>query len=205
MIARMSITLYDYPYSGHAHRIRLFLSLLGLDYERKVVDMRNNEHKDPEYLKLSPLGQVPTMTDDDLVITDSCAALVYLVKKYGDETWLPEDPEGAARVQRWLSTAAGELFRGPVLARATKLFGRDLNYKSALHWSKRLFEWMQDELDRRTWLAADHVTIADVAMYSYVRVADEGELDLEPYPAILRWLGDVEKLDGFEPMPRAGG
>ena len=47
-----------------------------------------------------------------------------------------------------------------------------------------------------------HPTIADVAMYSYTRVADEGELDLSSYPAILRWLGDVEKLEGFEPMPR---
>ena len=40
-------------------------------------------------------------------------------------------------------------------------------------------------------------------MYTYVRVVDEGDIDLEPYPAILRWLEDVEKLDGFEPMPRA--
>ena len=205
MIAGMSITLYDYPYSGHAHRIRLFLSLIGKEYERKVVDMRNGEHKAPEYRKLSPLGQVPTMTDGDLVITDSCAALVYLAKKYAGDEWLPDDPEGAALVQRWLSTASGELFRGPVIARASKLFGRDLNYENALHWSKRLFKWMQAELADRTWLAAGHPTIADVAMYSYLRVADEGDLDLEPYPAILRWLGDVEQLDGFEPMPRAGG
>ena len=77
-----------------------------------------------------------------------------------------------------------------------------------VHWSgtriksKRLFRWMQQELADRSWLAADHATIADIAMYSYLRVADEGELDLEPYPAITRWLSDVEQLDGFLPMPR---
>ncbi len=48
----------------------------------------------------------------------------------------------------------------------------------------------------------DHATIADIAMYTYVRVVDEGDIDLEPYPAILRWLEDVEKLEGFEPMAR---
>jgi glutathione S-transferase len=199
----MAITLYDYPLSGHAHRLRLFLSLLGLQYERVVVDMLKGEHKAPEYVRLSPLGQVPTLVDGDVVITDSTAGLVYLAKKYGGQQWLPEDPAGAARVQRWLSTASGELYRGPSTARAIKLFGRQWDYEDAVQWAKRLFEWMEAELANHTWLAADHVTIADVAMYSYMRVADEGGLDLGPYPAILRWLGDVERLDRFEPMPRA--
>jgi glutathione S-transferase len=101
-----------------------------------------------------------------------------------------------------LSTASGELFRGPVFARSGRLFGRDVDLPRADAEAERLFTWMQDELAGRTWLAADHATIADVAMYSYLRVADEGGLDLSPYPAILRWLADVEKLEGFEPMPR---
>jgi len=198
----MSLKLYDYPLSGHAHRLRLFLSLLGLKYDRVPVDMLKGEHKAPEYLKLSPLGQVPTLVDGEVVITDSTAGLVYVAKKYGDERWLPEDPAGAARVQRWLSAASGELFRGPAVARAIKLLGRAGDYENAKQWAARLFTWMEGELAGRTWLAADHVTIADIAMYSYVRVADEGELDLAPYAAILRWLGDVEGLDGFDPMPR---
>jgi len=199
----MTIKLYDFPVSGHGHRIRLFLSLLGLDYEPLNVDMMKGEHKSPEYRKLSPLGQVPTLVDGETVITDSTAALVYLAIKYGDENWLPRDAEGAARVQRWLSTASGELYRGPVLARVGKRFGRGIDTERAEGESKRLFRWMQDELAERTWLAANHVTIADIAMYSYVRVADEGGLDIAPYPAVVRWLEDVEGLEGFEPMPRA--
>lgn len=196
----MSITLYDTSVSGHSHRVRLFLSLLGVEYKTIDVDMRKGEHKTPDYLKLSPLGQVPTLVDGNEVITDSTAALVYLAKKYDDEKWLPEDPAGAAKIQRWLSTASGELFRGPVIARAIKLFNRDYHYDDASMWTDRLLNWMQSELEQRTWLAADHATIADVAMYSYLRVANEGEIDMQPYPAILRWLGDVEKLPGFLPM-----
>ena len=198
----MTMKLYDYPRSGHAHRIRLFLSIIGEPYESVNVDMRKGEHKDPEYRKLSPLGQVPTFVDGDTVISDSTAALVYLAIKHGDEKWLPRDAEGAARVQRWLSAAAGELYRGPVLARAGRQFGRPVDLERADGECKRLFKWMQQELADRTWLAADHATIADIAMYTYVRVVDEGDIDLGPYPAILRWLTDVEKLDGFEPMPR---
>ncbi len=197
------MTLYDYPRSGHAHRIRLFLSIIGEPYESVNVDMQKGEHKDPEYRKLSPLGQVPTFVDGDIVITDSTAALVYLALKHGDERWLPRDPEGAARVQRWLSTASGEIYRGPVIARVGRMFGRPVDLEAADRVGKRLFTWMQQELTDRTWLAADHATIADIAMYPYVRVVDEGGIDLEPYPAILRWLEDVEKLDGFKAMPRA--
>lgn len=199
----MALTLYDNIVSGHAHRVRLFLSLLGLDHDSEEVDMKEGQHKSPDYLELSPLGQVPTLVDDDIVITDSCAALVYLAKRYGDDTWLPEDPAGAARVQRWLSSASGELFRGPMLARAIKLFGRDFDHDATVMWSKRLLDWMDQELDERRWLAADHVTIADVAMYSYLRVADEGEIDVRPYTSVVRWLADVESLAGFIPMTRS--
>ena len=198
----MTMTLYDYPRSGHAHRIRLFLSIIGESYESVNTDMQKGEHKDPEYRKLSPLGQVPTFVDGDVVITDSTAALVYLAIKHGDERWLPRDAEGAARVQRWLSAASGELYRGPVLARAGRQFGRPVDLERADAESIRLLKWMQRELADRTWLAADHATIADIAMYSYIRVADEGDINLEPYPAVLRWLADVEQLDGFEAMPR---
>lgn len=198
-----NLTLYDYPTSGHAHRIRNFLSMLGLEYEKVAVDMRKGEHKDPAYLELSPLGQVPTLTDGDVVMTDSTEALVYLALKYGDERWLPRDPEGAAKVQRWLSAASAEVYRGPVLARAGIVFGRDVDMDRAAAESERLFRWMQDHLADRKWLAADHATIADIAVYTYVRVADEGGLSLADYPAIERWLGEVEQLDGFEPMPRS--
>jgi len=199
----MTIRYYDFPVSGHAHRVRVFLSILKLEHETVDIDMRSNAHKDEAYLKLSPLGQVPTLVDGDVVVTDSCAALVYLAKKYGDERWLPEDPEGAAGVQRWLSTASGELYRGPVVARAIKLFGRDFDYSAAVGWSERLLPWMDNVLSDRQWLVTDSSTIADIAMYSYLRVANEGEIDISAYANILRWLGDVEALDGFIPMHRS--
>ncbi len=195
------MTLYDMPRSGHCHRVRLFLSILGLDYVKVPTSTRAGKTMPPEYLALNPLGQVPTFVDGDTVITDSTAALVYLAKKYADDGWLPDDPAAAAAVQRWLSTASGELYRGPMSCRAAKQFGRKLDVTAAENWSKRLFEWMQAHLANRKWLATDRATIADLAMYSYLRIANEGDLDIAPYPAIVRWLEDVEQLDGFEPMP----
>ena len=197
----MTMTLYDMHASGHCHRVRLFLSILDLKYDKKPMSTRAGKTMPPDYLALNPLGQVPTFVHDDVVITDSTAALVYLAKRFGPE-WLPEDPAGAAAVQRWLSTASGELYRGPVSCRASRLFGRRLDVDAAAAWASRLFVWMDAHLADRDWLAADRATIADLAMYSYLRVADEGGLDLTPYKAINEWLDNVESISGFEPMPR---
>lgn len=197
----MTMTLYDMPASGHCHRVRLFLSILDLAYEKRPMSTRAGKTMPADYVALNPLGQVPTFVHDDVIITDSTAALVYLAKRFGPE-WLPEDPVGAAAVQRWLSTASGELYRGPVSCRAARLFGRKLDIEAATSWASRLFVWMDAHLADRTWLAADRATIADLAMYSYLRVADEGDLDLSAYTAITGWLTKVESLEGFEPMPR---
>lgn len=194
--------LFHYQFSGHSHRVRLMLSLLGAEYEPVALDLRRNEHKTPAYLELNPLGEVPTLVDEDSIVTDSTAALVYLAKKFRAAGWLPEDPLGAAVVQRWLSVASGELYRGPFTARAIKLLGFDASHETARVTADRLFMSMQAQLAKRDWLAAGNPTIADVAMYSYVRVADEGDLDIAPFTAIGGWLERVESLAGFEPMPR---
>lgn len=198
----MAMILYDMHASGHCHRVRLFLSILGLEYEKRPMSTRAGKVMPDDYLALNPLGQVPTFLHDDITITDSTAALVYLAKRFdADGKWLPGDPEGAAAVQRWLSTASGELYRGPVSCRAARLFGRELDTKAAEGWSERLFNWMDAHLENREWLAVERPTIADIAMYSYTKVAPEGGLDIEAFPAITRWLERVESLPAFEPMP----
>ena len=199
----MAITLYDYFRSGHAHRVRMFLHMLQIDHETVDVDMGEGEHKNEDNMRISPLGQVPTLIDGDVVITDSTAALVYLARKYGDRCWFPDDPAVMAAVQRWLSAASGELYRGPVMARANKLFGRDVDYDRAVAECARLFKWMQSELENRTWLACEHATIADVAMYSYIALVNEGDVDVSAYPAITRWLADFEALENFLPVVRS--
>lgn len=199
----MALTLYHRERSGHSHRVRLFLAVLGQPYDKIAIDLAPGEQPPPEFLALNHLGQVPVLVDDDVVIADSTAALVYLAHKYDDGNWLPRDAADAARVQRWLSAASGMLFSGPAMARAGAQFKRDVDMPGAHAVARRLFEWMQSELDSNTWLAANRATIADLAMYSYVRVAHEGGIDISAYPAIVKWLQDVESLPGFEAMPTA--
>ena len=194
--------IYHLPLSGHAHRAVLFASLLGLAPELVEVDLAAGEHRTPAFLALNPFGQVPVLEDDGVVVTDSNAILVYLAKKLGRTDWLPEDPVGAAAVQRWLSVAAGELAYGPAAARLITVFGARLNAQEVIARAQVLLERLDAHLANRDWLAADHPTIADVALYSYLAGAPEGNVDLTPYAAVRAFLQRVEALPGFVPFPQ---
>ncbi|MGO6816806.1 glutathione S-transferase family protein [Rhizobium brockwellii] len=189
--------LYYHPLSGHAHRARLFLSLTGQNCELVEVDLANGAHKQPEFLKLNSFGQVPVLVDGETVVVDSNAILTYLATKLGKTDWLPTDAIGAANVQRWLSVAAGEIAYGPAAARLITVFGAGFNADEVISRAHGILKLIEQELSGRNWLVGDRATLADVAIYSYVARAPEGNVDLSGYPKVKEWLARVEKLPGF--------
>ncbi|WP_323122331.1 glutathione S-transferase family protein [Burkholderia alba] len=198
------IRLHTSPLSGHGHRVRLFLSLLGLPVEVVDVDLRAGENRRPPFLALNPFGQVPVIEDGDTVLSDSNAILVYLAKRYGDAAWLPDDPAGAAAVQRWLSLAAGPIKSGPCDARLALLFGLPIDHAAAHAIAVRLFDLLEPEFADKPFATGARPTVADVAAYSYIAHAPEGGVSLDPYPNVRAWLARVEALPGFVPMQRSG-
>ncbi|EKT4458883.1 glutathione S-transferase [Pseudomonas putida] len=196
------IKLYNFPKSGHAHRIELMLSLLNLPSELVFVDLAKGAHKQPDFLALNPFGQVPVIDDNGTVIADSNAILVYLAKKYDNGTWLPEEPAAAARVQRWLSVAAGPLAFGPAAARLVTVFGASFNTDEVISRAHTLLKVIDAELANTPFLAGSTPTIADIANYSYIAHAPEGNVSLEPYANVRNWLARIEALPRFVPMPR---
>ncbi|MBD3884973.1 glutathione S-transferase [Phormidium tenue FACHB-886] len=194
------IQLYRHCLSGHSHRAELFLSLLGLPFERIDVDLAAAAHKQPEFLRINAFGQVPVIDDNGAIIADSNAILVYLAAKYADSSWLPRDPEGAAAVQRWLSIAAGQIANGPAAARLVTVFQAKLDSDRAKTIAHNLFKLMNAHLENQQFLVSNSPTIADVAGYSYIAHAPEGDVSLQPYPHIQAWLNRIEQLPGFVPM-----
>ena len=198
------IRFHRFALSGHSHRVELFLSLLGLPVEPMDVDLMKRAQKEPEFLAKNPFGQVPVIEDGDVTVADSNAILVYLAARY-DATgrWLPREALAAARVQEWLSLAAGELAFGPADARVIKLFGAKYDYERAKMLAARLYAVMDPHLATRRFLAAEHPTVADVALYSYTAHAPEGGISLQPYPEVRAWLARIEALPGFVAMPKS--
>jgi glutathione S-transferase len=197
-----AIKLYNFPRSGHAHRVELMLSLLQLPTELVFVDLAKGAHKQPEYLALNRFGQVPVIDDQGAVLADSNAILVYLAQKYGNGRWLPNDPVGAAKVQRWLSVAAGPIAFGPARARLITVFGAPYNAEEVIAYSHTVLKVIDQELAATPYLAGPEPTIADVAAYSYIAHAPEGNVSLDDYANIRAWLARIEALPGFVGMPR---
>ncbi|MGE8145934.1 glutathione S-transferase family protein [Pseudomonas frederiksbergensis] len=197
-----AIKLYNFPRSGHAHRAELMLSLLQLPTELILVDLAKGAHKQPEFLALNSFGQVPVLDDQGVVLADSNAILVYLAQKYGNGRWLPTDPVGAAKVQRWLSVAAGQIAFGPARARLITVFGASYNAEEVIARSHDLLKVMDQELAHSEFLVGNAPTVADVAAYSYIAHAPEGNVSLADYANVRAWLARIEALPGFVGMPR---
>lgn len=204
MTAPTRLKLHHFALSGHSHRVQLMLSLLDLPHEIALVNLRQGEHKSSAFLKMNPFGQVPVLEDGDTVLFDSNAILVYLARRYDPAgRWLPHDAAGQAAVQAWLSVAAGLIAFGPAAARLVTLFGASLSAPEVITRAHHLLKVMESELGQRDFLVGSAPTLADVASYSYIAAAPEGNVDLAPYPHVRAWLARIEALPGFVPLPKS--
>ncbi|MEC9367460.1 MAG: glutathione S-transferase family protein [Pseudomonadota bacterium] len=192
--------LYDFPPSGNCHKIRMMLSILGLEYERVHMDLLAKEQMAPEFLALNPMHKVPVLVDGDLVLRDSSAILVYLARRYAGTRWYPDDADGMGEVQQWLSLAVNEIFHGLGISRALVIFNRQGDHAGAAALANATLAILEQRLEKHDWLALDRPTIADIACYPYTALVEEGNVPLAPYPAVRKWLARVEALPGYVAM-----
>jgi len=201
------ITLYGFQLSGNCYKIRLFLSLLGLHYENITIDVKSSENKTPEFLALNPNGLLPVLIDNDVVIYDSAAILTYLAKTNADGVWIPKDNLGLANVVRWLAFEQSEGRYGLARARAkVKQLPSPLAELGSLQESQTIardaLAILEEGLKNSNWLVSnEHPTIADIACYPYTAMCSEGDISLQEFTSIQRWIADIENLPGYIPLP----
>ena len=195
------LKLYGFSLSGNVHRVRLLLGVLGLPYEEIPVNIPEGEHKSAEFLKINPFGQVPVLQDGDLRLRDSYAAMVYLARKHGADSWLPSDAAEQAKVVQWLSFSANELQNGPHMARLSVLLGVAIDTAAVHASSKHSLALLDAHLASREWLELGRPTIADLACFPMVGLAPDGNITLQPYAHVGKWLARVKALPGYVAMP----
>ena len=203
----MAITLHEFLLSGSCYKVRLFLSILGVAYESRLVDyFPGHAHKEPDFLELNPLGQIPVLTDGEVCLRDSQAILVYLASQYdAGGGWYPDDPAGRGRVAMWLAFAGSEIAHASA-ARLHDMLDHDVDVEAARRRAHRAFSILDDHLIEREfagedWIAGPAPTIADIACFPDVALSHDGGIARDDYPAIDRWLTRVMKLPGFIDMP----
>lgn len=192
------IKLYGHELSGNSYKVKLLLSLLGIEHEWIKVDLLKGEHKASEFQSLNPFGQVPVLVDGNTIIKDAQAILIYLARCYGGEQWLPLDAVSLSQVVRWLSTTAGEVRQGPESARLYYLFNAtSIDIDRANQKAEFILTQLNQHLRSRQWLEFERTTIADIAVFPYVALAPDGKIALDSYPHILAWIERVKTLPGF--------
>jgi glutathione S-transferase len=199
------ITLYDYELSGNCYKLRLLMSFLDIKYETVRIDFYpGREHKSDWFLRLNPLGQIPVIEDEGLVLRDAQAILVYLAARYDPSaTWYPRaDPALLGEIGQWLAFADGITATASAARLHDGLF-YDLNIDAARAGAHRLFRILDEHLwfgeqEGRDWICpASHPTVADVACFPYVMLSEEGGIARRDYPAIRRWCDRFKRIRGF--------
>lgn len=193
--------LYDLELSGNCYKVRLFAALAGIPLRVVPVDFLAGEHERPPLIELNPFGQLPILVDGERVLRDSLAILVYLARQYGGEDWLPSEPGAMADVLQWLSTSVNEIQHGPGAARLIVKFGVPLDAAATHRTATRILGLLDRHLAGHDWLALGRPSLAECAVYPYVALAPEGGVSLEPYAHVRRWIGQVQRLPGYVPMP----
>ena len=189
------IELFDSPFSGNAYKCRLLMHKLGLPYCRTIVDIDKGESRTPEFLARNPNGRVPLLLlDDGTHLAESNAILCWLAK---GTAWLPDDRLAFAQVMQWLFF---------------EQYSHEPNIATVRYWLTHGFEItplraqliemkrpqghaalgvMERHLAGRAFFVGDRPTIADIALYAYSHVAEEGGFALADYPNVRAWLARV--------------
>ncbi|HZH02658.1 MAG TPA: glutathione S-transferase family protein [Myxococcaceae bacterium] len=197
-----SLVVYGHPISACTHRVQLMLKLLGQSFEERRVDLSVGAQKKEEFLRINPLGYVPVLVDGELTLRDSHAILIYLASRY-DPTreWWPATQPDQALVAQWLFFQADDVHNGIGGARNHYTFGVPLDGAAARLRGERALEVLEAHLVSRDWLELGRPTLADVACYPLVSVAQEAGITLAERPAIRGWIHRLSLLPGFQPMP----
>jgi len=192
------ITIYNMPLALNCYKVRLLCSLLNIEYHREPIDLLKDEHKTPEFLALNSFSQLPVLKNGDFILRDSQAILVWLARKYGDDTWMPSDPDREATVNSWLAAAGYELRLGPYDARLAKLFPwLCVNADTVNEQSEKALRLFNDRLSGRDWIALDTPTVADIAAFPAISQCGDGDISLANYGAVAAWTDRVRLLPGF--------
>jgi glutathione S-transferase len=194
------VLLYNSPVSGNCYKVRLLLAQLGIAYETRNMDVVDRSNRRDVLGELNPSLRVPTIVlDDGRPLGESNAILCY----FGEGTrFVPDDRYVRAQMLQWMFYEQYELEPALAVVRFWVAYsgrpdGLPVERREELtRAGERVLATLDRHLDGREYAVGDRPTLADISLYAYTHVAPEGGFDLEPYPAVRRWLERVAAEPG---------
>ena len=204
----MGVMVYGDASSGNCYKVQLLLEFLGQEYDWIPIDILKGETGSPEFLMMSPIGKIPVLRlENGEFLAESNAILNYLAT---GSDWLPDDRVERARVLQWQFFEQYSHEPYIAVARFIQRYlglpeNRRQEYEQKQAGGHKALTIMEEHLARREFLVGDRPSIADISLYAYTHVADEGGFDLTKYRQIRAWIQRIESLPGYVPMQKDGG
>ncbi|BAZ54243.1 glutathione S-transferase-like protein (plasmid) [Nostoc sp. NIES-4103] len=195
-----TLKLYDFLPSGNGYKIRLLLTQMGMPFERIEINILKGETRTPEFLSKNPNGKIPVLEiEPGKYLAESNAILVYLSE--GTE-FLPYDRFFRAQVLQWLFFE--QYSHEPYIATSRywiSILGKAEEYRVAIEQKREpgyaALKVMENHLSKHTFFVGERYTIADIALFAYTHVADEGGFDLTKFPGIQAWIERVKAQPSY--------
>lgn len=188
----MAIRLYDAVPSTNCDRVKIVLREKGLAYESVRIDLRKNEQKKPEFLKLNPYGKVPVIDDDGKILFESCIINEYLDEKHPDPPLMPKDFHARGRARVLIDYGLNYL-HVPYWALRGEMLKKEQERDRAIMDEKReilrdLLRYLETEIGDKPYLLGD-ISLADIALVPrFLRMETYGALPAPSLPRLGRWL-----------------
>ncbi len=206
----MTIRLYDAMVSGNGYKVRLLMTQLGLDFDYVELDLYRGETRRDDFLALNPNGRIPTLQlPDGACLAESDAILYYLAQ--GTAFW-PEDRLEQAQTLQWMFFE--QYSHEPYIAVLRAWIAEGLGGQTAEEQAEiprrrakgyQALDVMERHLADRSYFVGGRYGLADIALYAYTHVADQGGFDLARYPAVGAWLARVAGQPRHIPITQRPG
>lgn len=189
------LRLYDFLPSGNGYKVRLLLTQLGIPFERVELNILKGETRTPAFLAKNPNGRIPVLEiEPGKVLSESNAILFYLSE---DTAFLPSDTWERSQVLQWLFFE--QYSHEPYIATSRfwiSILGQADEYRETIKQKREpgyaALTLMEKHLTHHTFLVGECYTIADIGLFAYTHVADEGGFELTRFPAIQAWVERVK-------------
>ncbi|GAB3487684.1 glutathione S-transferase family protein [Marinomonas epiphytica] len=201
--------LHDYLPSGNGYKIRLLCAQLGINYQLKEYDITQGETRTEDFLALSPNGKIPVLElENGHCLSESNAILLYLSERF-NSTLMPSAPLLRAEVYKWLFWE--QYSHEPNIAAVRFWLTHDAMtplkeqiLPERIELGNAALKLMDDTLVKSTYLVGEELSLADICLFAYTHVAEEGgAFDLANYPYIQRWIQTIEQQSWFQPITQA--
>jgi glutathione S-transferase len=200
--------LYDNLDSGNGYKVRLLLAQLGIAFAWSDLDIFHGASRTPEFLAKNPNGRIPTLElEDGTFLAESNAILWYLAE---GSALVPATRLGRAQALQWMFFE--QYSHEPYVATPRYIVRhlpadspRRAELPERLERGRQALAVMERHLAWRPFFVGERYSIADITLYAYTHVADQGGHDLGPYPAVRAWLQRVAAQPGHVPITAVPG